>query len=146
MFFQTDFFCEIFEIAAVQKDANLVELEKCCQTHIFLQNIVLIQPRTTPPKICKIKFLQKTNYCKQFAKNCKKLQNIANFAKPNPNPKSPGARRPRPGGPPSVLGPGGRRLLGGPRPGHRLEEPRCFGAAHLAVGSTGLFRIGLPEV
>ena len=38
----------------VQKCANLVELEKCCQTHIFLQNFVLIQPRTSPPKICKI--------------------------------------------------------------------------------------------
>ena len=47
-------FCENFQIAAVQKDANLVELEKCCQTHIFLQNFVLIQPRTSPPKICKI--------------------------------------------------------------------------------------------
>ena len=47
-------FCEKFEIAAVQKDANLVELEKCCQTHILLQNFVLIQPRTSPPKICKI--------------------------------------------------------------------------------------------
>ena len=44
-------FCENFEIAAVQKDANLVELEKCCQTHILLQNFVLIQPRTSPPKI-----------------------------------------------------------------------------------------------
>ena len=38
----------------MQKDANLVELEKCCQAHIFLQNFVLIQPRTSPPKICKI--------------------------------------------------------------------------------------------
>ena len=38
----------------MQKYANLVELEKCCQTHIFLQNFVLIQPRTSPPKICKI--------------------------------------------------------------------------------------------
>ena len=47
-------FCDNFEIAAVQKDANLVELEKCCRTHIFLQNFVLIQPRTSPPKICKI--------------------------------------------------------------------------------------------
>ena len=42
LFFQTGFFFEFFEIAAVQKDANLVELEKCCQTHIFLQNFVLI--------------------------------------------------------------------------------------------------------
>ena len=53
LIFQTDF-CENFEIAAVQKYANLVELEKCCRTHIFLQNFVLIQPRTSPPKIFKI--------------------------------------------------------------------------------------------
>ena len=38
----------------MQKYAYLVELEKCCQTHIFLQNFVLIQPRTSPLKICKI--------------------------------------------------------------------------------------------
>ena len=38
----------------MQKYANLVELKKCCQTHIFLQNIDLIQPRTSPLKICKI--------------------------------------------------------------------------------------------
>ena len=38
----------------MQKDANLVEVEKCCQTHIFLQNFVFIQPRTSPPKIYKI--------------------------------------------------------------------------------------------
>ena len=63
-------FCENFEIAAVQKDANLaVELEKCCQTHIFLQNFVLIQPRTSPLKICKI--------LQNFAK-------FSNFADPNP--------------------------------------------------------------
>ena len=37
-----------------QKYANLAELEKCCQTHIFLQNIVLIQLRTSRRKICKI--------------------------------------------------------------------------------------------
>ena len=49
LIFQTDF-CEKFEIAAVQKDANLAELEKCCQTNIFLQNFVLVQPRTSPPK------------------------------------------------------------------------------------------------
>ena len=46
----------------MQKYANLLELEKCCQTHIFLQNFVLIQPRTSPLKICKI------------------LQNFAKFA------------------------------------------------------------------
>ena len=48
----------------MQKDANLVELEKCCRTNIFLQNFVFylfffrlcsqnfvsIQPRTSPVK------------------------------------------------------------------------------------------------
>ena len=48
------------KMAAVQKYANLVELEKCCQTHIFLQKFVLIQPRTSPTK---------------------NLQNFANFAR-----------------------------------------------------------------
>ena len=37
----------------MQKDTNLVELEKCCQTHIFLQNFVLIEPRTSPTKFAK---------------------------------------------------------------------------------------------
>ena len=41
----------------MQKDADLVELGRCCQTHIFLQNFVLIQLRTSPPKICNF-FLQ----------------------------------------------------------------------------------------
>ena len=39
---------------AVQKCAHLAELEECCQMHIFLPNFVLIQPRTSPPKVCKI--------------------------------------------------------------------------------------------
>ena len=37
----------------MHKYANLVELEKCCQTHLFLQNFVLIQPRTSPQKFAK---------------------------------------------------------------------------------------------
>ena len=49
----------------MQKDANLVELEKCCRTHTFLQKFVLIQLRTSPPKIAI-----------SFAK-------FANFANPN---------------------------------------------------------------
>ena len=53
----------------MQKYANLVELEKCCQTHIFLQNFVLIQPRTSPPKNCK--FLINSNFA-----------NFPNFANP----------------------------------------------------------------
>ena len=52
--FSNRFFCYNFEIAAVQKYTNLVELDKCCQMHIFLQKFVLIQPRTSPPKICKV--------------------------------------------------------------------------------------------
>ena len=47
-------FCWKVEIAAVQKYANLVDLNKSCQTHILLQNFVLIQPRTSPPKNCKM--------------------------------------------------------------------------------------------
>ena len=33
---------------------ELVQPLKCCRTHIFLQNFVLIQPRTSPPNIFKI--------------------------------------------------------------------------------------------
>ena len=54
LIFQTDVFAKILRLQRCKKDANLVELEKCCRTHIFLQNFVLIQPRTSPPKICKI--------------------------------------------------------------------------------------------
>ena len=43
----------------MQKYANLVELEKCCQTHIYLQKVVSIQPKTSPPN--------------NFKKNCKML-------------------------------------------------------------------------
>ena len=38
----------------MQKCAHLVEFEKCCQTHIYLHSFFLIQPRTSPPKVCKI--------------------------------------------------------------------------------------------
>ena len=57
---------ENVEIAEMLKYANLVELDKCCQTHIFLQNFVVIQPRTSPPRICRI--------CNFFFKNCKNCQ------------------------------------------------------------------------
>ena len=55
-------FCSKIEFGAVQKCANLVELEKYCKTHIYLQNLVSIQPRTSPPK------------------NCEILEDVANFA------------------------------------------------------------------
>ena len=45
-------FCENVELGAVQKCAHLVDLEKCCQMYIHLQNFVLIQPRTSPPNFC----------------------------------------------------------------------------------------------
>ena len=57
----------------MQKCANLVELEKYCQTHIFLQNFALMKPRTSLPKIYKILLVTSSN-C--FA-------NFANFANPN---------------------------------------------------------------
>ena len=34
----------------MQTCADLVELEKCCKTHISSQILVSIQPRTSPPK------------------------------------------------------------------------------------------------
>ena len=37
----------------MQKHANIVDLVKSVPTNIFLQNLVSIQPRTSPPKICK---------------------------------------------------------------------------------------------
>jgi hypothetical protein len=70
--FSNRFFAKILRLQRCKRMQifnNLVELEKCCQTHIFLQNFVLIQPRTSPPKICK---------------NLQKFANFANFANPNP--------------------------------------------------------------
>ena len=53
---------------------NLVDFEKCCRTHIFLQNFVLIQPRTSPPKnlqnIAKFQKFQLENLV-DFEKCCK---------------------------------------------------------------------------
>ena len=43
-------FCEIFEIAAVQKDANLVDLVKSFPRNIYLQESALIEPRTSLSK------------------------------------------------------------------------------------------------
>ena len=41
---------EIAEIAAVQKCANRVELEQCCQTHIFLQKCRFDTAENEPAK------------------------------------------------------------------------------------------------
>ena len=95
----------------MQKYANLVECEKCRQTHILLQNFVLIQPRTSPPKICKnfppkklsnAYFLAKFGFDTAENEPVKNLQNFANFAKianfadPNPLPlRANAARSPR---------------------------------------------------
>ena len=49
---------------------SLVDFAKCCQTHIYLQNFVSIQPRTSPPKICKILRLQRCNLKIELEKCC----------------------------------------------------------------------------
>ena len=43
---------------------NLVDFEKCCKTHIFLQKSEPIQPKTSNilPKFC-----QPTEFCRSFA-------------------------------------------------------------------------------
>ena len=43
-------FSVIFEFEAVQRIANLVDLEKRCKMSIWLQKSALIQPRTSPLK------------------------------------------------------------------------------------------------
>ena len=65
---------------------NLVDFEKCSQTHIFLHNFVLMQPRTSLPKI--YKFLKK-NFFKQ-------VQNLP-IGPPRPAPDSAAAARAEPG-------------------------------------------------
>ena len=42
-----DNFLQKFEFRAVQKSANLVDLEKCCKMIIYLQRSALIQPKTS---------------------------------------------------------------------------------------------------
>ena len=39
----------------MQNGANIVDIEKCCQTHIYLQKSEPIQPKTSNilPKICR---------------------------------------------------------------------------------------------
>ena len=74
--FSNRFFAKILRsqhCRSTKNYAHLVEREKCCQTHIFLQNFVSIQPRTSPPKN-----LQKT---------IANLANFASFANPNPGHK-----------------------------------------------------------
>ena len=43
-------FYKKIEFGAVQKDVNLVDLEKCCKMSVYLQRSVPIQPRTSPKK------------------------------------------------------------------------------------------------
>ena len=43
-------FYKKIEFGAVQKDVNLVDLEKCCKMSIWLQNLASIQPRTSLSK------------------------------------------------------------------------------------------------
>ena len=55
MFAQTSF-APLSFFLSLSVSLSLVELEKCCKTHICLEKSVSIQPRTSPPKIfnCKI--------------------------------------------------------------------------------------------
>ena len=39
-----------FEFGAVQRNANLVDLEKCCKMRLFALSQLTIQPRTSPLK------------------------------------------------------------------------------------------------
>ncbi len=39
-----------FEFGAVQRNDNLINLEKCCKMRPWLQKSASIQPRTSPPK------------------------------------------------------------------------------------------------
>ena len=51
--FSNRFVAKLLRLRRCKKCAHLVELEKCCQTHMFLQIFVLIQPKTSEilPKI-----------------------------------------------------------------------------------------------
>ena len=46
--------CQIIEFRAVQRNDNLVDLEKCCKMSIWLQKSASIQPRSSPCKLAKI--------------------------------------------------------------------------------------------
>ena len=44
-------FMDILSFETVQRFVNLVDLEECCRTTVYLQTSVSIQPRRSPPKI-----------------------------------------------------------------------------------------------
>ena len=54
--FSNRYFAKMFEFGAVRKCANIVAIEKCCQSHVYLQKSASIQPRTSPPKFNKNSF------------------------------------------------------------------------------------------
>ena len=72
---------------------NLVDFEKCCKTHIYLQNFVLIQPRTSPPKICKI--FEKCIFRKCIFEKCRKKRKRPLSRLENPPPRQRRGRQPR---------------------------------------------------
>ena len=85
----------------MQTCAHLAEYEKCCQTHIVLQNFVLIQPRMSPPEVCK--------FCKRTLLTL--LMRACGGA-------AAGRERER-----------RRRLRGGPRRARGPADPRLAGAS-----------------
>ena len=70
---------------------SLVDFEKCCQTRIYLQNFVLIQPKTSEilPKFC------------QKLTTTLRIQRDLRGARPSPGSPAPGARGARPRGRPA---------------------------------------------
>ena len=107
----------------MQKDANLAELEKCCRTHIFLQNFVFDTAENEPAK---------------NLQNFIKFVNFPNFADPNPTgdpalAEPADLRHPRParrGHDRRREGPGGEGRRGAlPAGGARLRVLRPRGGA-----------------
>ena len=94
----------------MQQYVNLVELEKCCQTHIFLQNFVLIQSRTSTPKFAKFCKKKILSMCDE---NFDNFANFANFGS--------GLRPPREARGGARRGPG---ALDASRDGRRPQPPR----------------------
>ena len=60
---------------------NLVDFEKCCKTHIYLQKSVPIQPRTSPIKL-DMHFAACVEIYEKFVKFQKfQLDNLVDFEK-----------------------------------------------------------------
>ena len=89
LIFQTDFLRKFWDCSGA-KGCKSCRAWKCCRTHIFLQNFVLIRPRTSPPKICKI-------FEKCIFEKCIFEKSVPSERRtPGSAPGRPGGRRSRP--------------------------------------------------